>query len=153
MGYIQFIQTINYVFYLQTVHAYRSYGNSEVNRKLESKESMNFDRGGLVSEEEQKSGMQAKKLENWEEQLLHQQPPNGSIVDHVKHENSANGYNMYSHENAEFHATKPTWSQMMPVSSPTSCVTTLSSNMLDFSSNKSDGRHPLPDRSSEVQYE
>ncbi|XP_027068499.1 transcription factor bHLH68-like [Coffea arabica] len=112
--------------------------------------------GGLVAEDQDqnKSGvMHAKKtLENWEEQLLQQQPPNGSnIVDHVKQENSAaNGaYNMYGHENAEFHAAKTTWSQMMPVSSPTSCVTTLSSNMLDFSSSKSDGRHPPPDRSSE----
>ena len=116
-----------------------------------------FYRGGLVAEDQDqnKSGvMHAKKtLENWEEQLLQQQPPNGSnIVDHVKQENSAaNGaYNMYGHENAEFHAAKTTWSQMMPVSSPTSCVTTLSSNMLDFSSSKSDGRHPPPDRSSEV---
>ncbi|KAL3535728.1 hypothetical protein ACH5RR_004189 [Cinchona calisaya] len=133
--------------------------------------------GGLVAEDDQvyqnsKSceEMHGNKrtLENWEEQLLHhqQQTSNGSnstiVDDHVKQENSvANGYNnnnnMYgSNENVElFHAAKAkpisTWSQMMPVSSPTSCVTTLSStNMLDFSSNKSDGvRHPPPDRSSE----
>ncbi|KAL3532472.1 hypothetical protein ACH5RR_005993 [Cinchona calisaya] len=116
--------------------------------------------GGLVSEEDQKA---KKQLENWEEvQLLHLQPPNVVADDHyhVKQENSTgnngayNNSNMYGgHENAEFHAAaaKPTtWSQMMPVSSPTSCVTSLSSNMLDFSNNKSDGiRHPPPDRSSE----
>lgn len=119
--------------------------------------------GGLVVEEDHPKSsaaglgnLQTKKLENWEEQLLqHQQHTNESI----KQENSGviSSYNnMYSHENAEFQAAKPTtWSQMIiPVSSPTSCITTLSSNsnMLDFSSKKSDGRHhhhPPPDRSSE----
>lgn len=67
---------------------------------------------------------------------------NGSI----KQENYSNS-NIYSHENAEFQQAKPNWSQMIiPVSSPTSCVTTLSnssttSNMLDFSSNNSDMMH------------
>ncbi|KAK9268332.1 hypothetical protein L1049_000080 [Liquidambar formosana] len=105
--------------------------------------------GGLVGEED-KSGLshfQAKKLENWENQVLHHQATNASVVD-VKHENSANGY-VYGHGNEEFQAAKPTWSQVMPVSSPKSCVTSFSSNMLDFSSNKADGRHPPPDRSSE----
>lgn len=111
---------------------------------------------------------QAKKLENWEEQLLHhhQQHPNGTnSVDHVNQENSANSYHHHHHQvfgshgnnNAELiqaaAATKPSWPQMMPVSSPKSCVTSLSSNMLDFSNNKADGRHPPPDRSSsEVNY-
>ncbi|XP_021903269.1 transcription factor bHLH68 isoform X2 [Carica papaya] len=108
--------------------------------------------GGLVGEEE-KAAMghfQAKKLESWEEQVLHQ-PPNGGGVVEVKQENSASSF-VYGHANEDFQA-KPTWShhhQVMPVSSPKSCVTTFSSNMLDFSTNnKSDGRHPPPDRSSE----
>ncbi|KAK2970962.1 hypothetical protein RJ640_027443 [Escallonia rubra] len=107
--------------------------------------------GGLVGEED-KTGlchMQAKKLENWEEQLLHQ-APNGSIAD-LKQENTASSYGYSGRLNVEqIQRAKPTWSQMIPVSSPTSCVTSLSSNMLDFSNNlKADGRHPPPDRSSE----
>lgn len=63
---------------------------------------------------------------------------------------------MYEHENnVDFHQqmkliAKPTWSPMMPVSSSKSCVTTLSSNMLDFSNKKSDVSHQPPDHSSEV---
>lgn len=104
--------------------------------------------GGLVGEEE-KSGMshfQAKKLENWEDQVLHQ-ATNPPVVD-IKQENSASSY-MYGHGNEDFQATKPTWSQILPASSPKSCVTSFSSNMLDFSSNKADVKHPQPDRSSE----
>ncbi|KAA8523134.1 hypothetical protein F0562_009557 [Nyssa sinensis] len=105
--------------------------------------------GGLVGDED-KSGLshiQTKKLENWEEQLLHQ-ASNASAVD-VKQENSASSY-VYGQGNVEYQAPKPTWSQMMPASSPkSSTVTSLSSNMLDFSGSKTDGRHPPPDRSSE----
>lgn len=129
-------------------------------------------RGGLVVEDQDKSGLthiqqQAKKLENWEEQLLHhhhhqQQASNGgaTCVDHVKQENSYHQlfgtHGNHNNTNAELMqaatpTTKPSWPHhMMPVSSPKSCVTSLSSNMLDFSNNKSDARHPPPDRSSEV---
>ncbi|OMO58189.1 hypothetical protein COLO4_34813 [Corchorus olitorius] len=116
--------------------------------------------GGLVGEDE-KGGMgqflQAqgnKKMENWEqEQALHQ----ASINVEVKQENSASSYVNYGHhannEDFETTTTKPTWShQVMPVSSPkSSCVTSFSSNMLDFSGNKATdhARHPPPDRSSE----
>uniref|UniRef100_A0A5B7CC38 Putative transcription factor bHLH68 n=1 Tax=Davidia involucrata TaxID=16924 RepID=A0A5B7CC38_DAVIN len=102
---------------------------------------------------EDKSGLshiQTKKtLENWEEQLL-QQASNASVVD-VKQENSASSF-VYGHGNVEYQAApNPTWSQMMPASSPkSSCISTLSTNMLDFSNTtKTDGRHPPPDRSSE----
>lgn len=109
--------------------------------------------GGLVGEEDKcgLSHIQAKKLENWEEQLLQHHASNGSSLPHVKQENSAIGTYAYGHvNNAEFQAgPKPSWSQMMPVSSPNSCVSSLSTNILDFSSNKADGRHPPPDRSSE----
>lgn len=104
-----------------------------------------------------------QKLDILEEQLLQQEDSNGSnFVDHVKQENLANHYHMYgttsttssrgiSAETQQVNIAKPSWSQgIMSVSSPTSCVTSLStSNMLDFS-NKKDSRHPPPDRSSEV---
>ncbi|KAE7998715.1 hypothetical protein FH972_003228 [Carpinus fangiana] len=105
--------------------------------------------GGLVSEED-KVGMsqfQAKRLENWEEQLL-SQAPNASVVN-VKQEHPASSY-VYGHgAHEDFQAAKPTWSHVISASPPKSCVTSFSSNMLDFSSNKADGRHPPPDRSSE----
>ncbi|XP_027357933.1 transcription factor bHLH68 [Abrus precatorius] len=96
---------------------------------------------GVVGEED-KAGMgqfQTKKLENWEDQML-SQAPNASLVD-VKQENSASSY-VYGHGNEELQSSKPSWS-------PKSCVTSFSSNMLDFSNNKTDARHPPPDRSSE----
>ncbi|KAI7989542.1 Transcription factor bHLH68 [Camellia lanceoleosa] len=105
--------------------------------------------GGLVGEED-KSGLshvQGKKLDNWEAQLL-QQASNAPSVE-IKQENSAANSYVYGLGNGEYHAAKPTWSQIMPASSPKSCVTSLGSNMLEFSSNKLDGRHPPPDRSSE----
>uniref|UniRef100_A0A2N9H1B9 BHLH domain-containing protein n=1 Tax=Fagus sylvatica TaxID=28930 RepID=A0A2N9H1B9_FAGSY len=107
--------------------------------------------GGLVSEEDKVIGMSqfqaAKKLENWGEQL-YSQAANASVVN-VKQENSASNY-VYGHGTEDFQAVKPTWSQVMPTSSPkSSCVTSFNNNMLDFSSNKVDGRHPPPDRSSE----
>lgn len=120
--------------------------------------------GGLVDEED-KSGIshlqQVLKLNKWEEQLLHhhqqqqQASPIGSINsihNDVKQENTLNGYHVFGSNNInpEFRAAaEPTWPQMMPVSSPKSCVTSLGSNMLDFSNNKADGRQLLPDRSSE----
>ncbi|KAK7358342.1 hypothetical protein VNO77_00269 [Canavalia gladiata] len=103
---------------------------------------------GLVSEED-KGGMcqvQSKKLENWEEQML-SQTPSAPLVD-VKQETSVNSY-VYGHGNEEFQAAKPTWSHMVPASSPKSCVTSFSSSMLDFSNNKTEARPPPPDPSSE----
>ncbi|KAK7314443.1 hypothetical protein VNO77_32967 [Canavalia gladiata] len=98
---------------------------------------------GVVGEEE-KGGMgqfQTKKLENWEDQML-SQTPNASLVD-IKQEKSVNSY-VYGHGNEELHSSKPnSWS-------PKSCVTqSFSSNMLDFSNNKTDARHPPPDPSTE----
>jgi hypothetical protein len=101
--------------------------------------------------EEDKIGMSqlvAKRMENLEEQFL-SQAPNASVVN-VKQEHSASSY-VYGHgAHEDFQAVKPTWSHVISASSPKSCVTSFSSNMLDFSSNKADGRHPPPDRSSEV---
>ncbi|XVF34867.1 hypothetical protein REPUB_Repub18cG0095600 [Reevesia pubescens] len=118
--------------------------------------------GGLVGEEDQKGGgigqfqVQPKKLENWEEQAaLHQASNANSVVD-VKQENSANSY-VYRHANEDFHHQQApkaaAWSHQVmaaaAASSPKSCVTSFSCNMLDFSGNKADARQPLPDRSSE----
>ncbi|XP_071723671.1 transcription factor bHLH68-like [Rutidosis leptorrhynchoides] len=116
---------------------------------------------GLVGED--KSALahmqQTKKLENWEQQLLHdhQQHHNSSNVNFlletsVKQENSRNFGPSYSQ--SEFHGVKPNnWSsQMIPVSSPNSCISSLSNNILDFSttiSNKLDGKRPRQDQSSE----
>ena len=107
-------------------------------------------RGGFVGEEEKNAicHFQAKKMENWEDQVMHQATNPPPVVD-IKQENSGNSY-MYGHGTEEFQPTKPTWSQIMPASSPKSCVTSFSSNMLDFSGKKSDVKHPQPDRSSEV---
>ncbi|KAI8555958.1 hypothetical protein RHMOL_Rhmol05G0215900 [Rhododendron molle] len=113
--------------------------------------------GGMVGDQEDKPGLspiiQAKKMENWEEQLvLHQEASNGGAAAEVKQENSSSSSYAYGHGNAvvDCEGGKPAnWSQMMAASSPKSCVTSLSSNMLDFSNNKADGRHPRPDRSSE----
>ncbi|XP_022751709.1 transcription factor bHLH68-like isoform X2 [Durio zibethinus] len=106
--------------------------------------------GGLVGQEE-KDGIgqfhvQPKKLENWlEEQALPQASNATSVVD-VKQENSASSY-AYGHAKEDFHhqATKPAWSHQIiaAASSPKSCVTSFSSNMLDFSGNKlADTRQP-----------
>lgn len=70
----------------------------------------------------------------------------------MKQELSSKSDYIYGHGNLEFQASKPTsgWSQMIPAaSSPKSCVTALSNNMMDFS-NKPDLMHPQPDRSSDV---
>nr|DAD26867.1 TPA_asm: hypothetical protein HUJ06_028335 [Nelumbo nucifera] len=105
--------------------------------------------GGLVGEEDRSAlgHFQAKKLENWEDQLLYQSPSSVPSVD-VKQEVSENGY-VYGHGNEEFQSARSSWSQVMPASSPRSCVTSFSSNMLDFSNSKSDGKHQQPDHSSE----
>lgn len=112
----------------------------------------------MVGEEDKPAGLspinQNKKLDNWEEHvLMNQEGSNGE----VKQENSSSSSTyVYGHGNAVLDcsegAGKPStnWSQMMAASSPKSCVTSLSSNMLDFSNKKADGRHPPPDRSSEV---
>ncbi|CAN4085801.1 unnamed protein product [Withania somnifera] len=111
--------------------------------------------GGLVGGEDKSENlgnMQVKKLENdWDEEAFLSQPD--SVID-VNQKNVANSY-MYEHgNNVDFYqltelAAKPTWTQITPVSSPKSCVTTVSSNMLDFSNKNSDARRQPPDHSSE----
>lgn len=104
--------------------------------------------GGLSAGEEEKfvmSQFQATKLENWEDQILNPSPRN----DVIKQEVSQNS-NLYGHGDEDFQAAprSANWSQIMPVSSPTSCVTSFrnnSNNIFDFSYNK----NQQPDQSSE----
>ncbi|XVE70449.1 hypothetical protein DITRI_Ditri10aG0073600 [Diplodiscus trichospermus] len=111
--------------------------------------------GGLVGEEEKgrmgQFQVQPKKLENWEEQALNQASNAISVVD-VKQENSAASSYVYGHAHEDFHqANKLAWSHQIKAaaSSPkSSCVTNFSSNMLDFSGKKADGRQPPSDRTS-----
>ncbi|MCL7022669.1 hypothetical protein MKW94_030779 [Papaver nudicaule] len=124
----------------------------------------------IVEEGDERSGLssaqynqQVKKLQNWEEQILYPYEANdnnNSIVDHVKQEVSESAAYVYGLvSNGEFQTGRavPNWSthhQVMPVSSPSSCVTSFCSNsMLDLSTTKSDTHgtkhHPQPDHSSE----
>lgn len=113
-----------------------------------------FFRGGLSSQEDgfgTLSHFQPKgRLENWEEdQILIPQYPRAPVVDFIKQEsNSQNSINLCNnpHGDEEFQlapSSRPVWSpvQIMPVSSPRSCVTSLSNNnILDFTYNKADNK-------------
>lgn len=108
-------------------------------------------RGGCWGEEEKYglTPLQTRKIETWEDQLLY--PSAAAHVAEVKREYSGSGY-LHGHGNEEeAKASKAPWSQIMPASSPRSCITTsFSRNMLDFS-NKQPGRmHHQPDNSSVV---
>lgn len=112
--------------------------------------------------DEQKGGMgqfEAKKLlEDWEEEILNSNGHHHHQLDHVKKEQYVYGHGdgggRVGGRSEDFQLPhKQSWSHMIPASSPQSCVTSFSSNMLDFSNNSppdSRPRHPLPDRSSEV---
>ncbi|XP_042496704.1 transcription factor bHLH68-like [Macadamia integrifolia] len=105
--------------------------------------------GGLVGEEDRvglNNQFQSKKLDNWEDQVLYPSPSVAAVD--VKQEASENGY-PHAHANEELKAVRRPWSQIMLASPPRSCVTSYSSNMLDFSNNKGDGKHQQPDQSPE----
>ncbi|KAI3463323.1 hypothetical protein Pfo_019986 [Paulownia fortunei] len=98
--------------------------------------------GGLAGGEEERFGaslfQQQKKLENWEDQVLNLNPSFTRIpVGDVKQEVAQSSCQLYDDE---FQASRPShhcWPhQIMPVSSPTSCITTLSNNILNFSGGK-----------------
>lgn len=123
--------------------------------------------GGLASEEEADnkfgggSHFQHKRLENWEDQQNQQILINPSLlrvpIFDIKQEDAHSSQVYGTHRNVanEFQtSSRPnSWSPVvMGVSSPRSSVTTTnstSSNMLDFSGNKGDGRIQYPDHSSE----
>lgn len=124
-------------------------------------------RGGFSGEEERlcPSNFQPKKLENWENQILNPSL-RVPVVEVIKQEVTQQYSNLYGHHHAneEFQAPRlpvppAAWSQIMGTAvsspSPRSCITTSSSNMLDFTYNKAtDGSisntQPPVDRSSEV---
>jgi len=101
------------------------------------------------------NNFQPKRLENWEDhQILNNPSPRVPVIDAIKQEVSQNS-NLYSHGDEDFQAPRSAWSQMMPVSSPSSCVTSFrnnnnnNNNLFDFSYNKVDGRNiEHPDQSS-----
>ncbi|XP_027126564.2 transcription factor bHLH68 isoform X1 [Coffea arabica] len=107
--------------------------------------------GGLANEQERFVGspFQNKKLENWEDQTLN--PSLGVPVSDVKQEVALSTSVLFrAAADEEFQAsTRPSWSQVVQASSPTSCVTSLSSNLLNFSSSKAEGRNQNPENSSE----
>ena len=108
---------------------------------------------GLPGEEERLgfSHFQSKKLENWDDHHILNPSPRVPIVDVIKQEVSQSG-NLYGHGHEEFQASGSTWSHMVPVASPRSSVTSLSSNnLLDFTYNKADHRkNQIPYGTSEV---
>lgn len=99
---------------------------------------------------------QPKKFESWEDHHLQIINPYSSsgvdVVDDVKQE-APQANNLYLHGAGEFQATAASnWPQIMPLS-PRSCVTSLSSNILDFSHTKpadKKNNQQHPDHSSEV---
>ncbi|KAL3631912.1 hypothetical protein CASFOL_024896 [Castilleja foliolosa] len=128
--------------------------------------------GGLANiNEEEAFGanlfQQQKKLENWEDQVLDLNPIISSnftkglvnpTMDHVKQEAYKSQFYGQSLDDNEFiHHTNVklsnSWTshhhQAMPVSSPTSCITTLSNNILNFSGEKSKNQQHNQDHSSE----
>ncbi|KAL6539189.1 hypothetical protein OROGR_011838 [Orobanche gracilis] len=87
--------------------------------------------GGLVNSEEERFGAslfhEQKKLANWEEdQVLDLNSLSSScqVLNYV---------NNNDNNNDQFNRTLPGHHQVIPVSSPTSCVTTLSNNFFNFS--------------------
>jgi len=117
--------------------------------------------GGLSADEEDKfvmSHFQPKKLEIWEDQILNP-TPRVPIVDVIKQEVSQNS-NFFGHGDEDFQPPRSACSEMMPVSSPRSCVITSfttnnndnNNNIFDLSYNKVDARNQHPDQSSESIY-
>ncbi|XP_058114274.1 transcription factor bHLH68-like isoform X2 [Magnolia sinica] len=106
--------------------------------------------GGLVSEEDRCnfSNFQAKKMENWEDQVLFPSASSVHMVG-VKQETTESGHALGHGAHEESQAVRTPWGQVLPASSPRSCVTSFSSNMLDFSNSKVEGKHQESDHSSE----
>ncbi|RWR77877.1 transcription factor bHLH68-like protein [Cinnamomum micranthum f. kanehirae] len=103
---------------------------------------------GLVGDENRCSfgHFHSKKMDSWEDQMLF---PSSSVhVVDVKQE-SPEGRYVYGHESEEFQTILSPWNQVLPASSPRCCVSSFTSNILDFSHPKLQERHQEPDHSSE----
>ncbi|KAL2539223.1 Transcription factor bHLH [Abeliophyllum distichum] len=83
--------------------------------------------------------LQQKKLENWEDQVLNSLSFRVPVVD-VKQESN----HFYRQIDDEFRACKSSWPQVIPVSSPNSCITSLSNSILNFSSAKENRKNQNP---------
>lgn len=93
------------------------------------------------------------RVENWEENVINNQSSSMIQMIDEKQEVDQN-HNFFGHaSNDEYHnqVSRNSWAhhQLNLVSSPTSCVTSLSSNLLNFSSNKQEGRRERSDNSTE----
>lgn len=117
-----------------------------------------FGSTGLPGEEERLGfdHFQPKNTENWDVQILNPSS-RAPFMDVIKHEasQSENFYNQGHHEEFQTSGLGSSWSHMVPVSSPSSHVTTSlsSDNILDFTYNKLDhSKNQLPDQISEVKY-
>ncbi|RZS22981.1 hypothetical protein BHM03_00055822 [Ensete ventricosum] len=89
--------------------------------------------------------LQTKKTKNCEQQVYPSAP--AQITD-TEQEFFGRGYVHMSRGNEEIHASKSTWSQVLPALSPNSCITTsFSTNVLTTFSSKAD---QLPETSSEI---
>lgn len=108
-------------------------------------------------EQQQHHSFQEKmRLENWEEQVLSHQQASMGVVD-VKQESNINNNNGYliSSPNSPPNKSCVTTATTTSLNSNDDNSNNNNNNMLDFSSNHnglnlSEGRHALPDRSSEV---
>ncbi|KAL6491707.1 hypothetical protein OROGR_034072 [Orobanche gracilis] len=93
--------------------------------------------GGLVNSEEERFGAslyhEQKKLVNWEEDQVLDLNSLSSSCQVLNYVNNKNYYNNNDNNNDQFNRTWPGHHQVIPVSSPTSCVTTLSNNFFNFS--------------------
>ena len=93
---------------------------------------------------------QTKKMENWDDPVVYSSA--GARVIDIKQELSVDkGYNIFGQAREELQVPMSSWSQILPNSSPRSCVTTsFNSSMLDFSnSSKAEARHHQLDHSSQ----
>ncbi|THU60630.1 hypothetical protein C4D60_Mb07t14820 [Musa balbisiana] len=108
-------------------------------------------RGGLVGEEEKYgwTPFQTKKMmssDDPHDEVLF--PSATAHIADIKQEYSGSGY-VHSHGNEGIQVSRSAWGQILPASSPRSCITTsFSTNILDFSNMA----RRQPDNSSELSY-
>ncbi|CAA2974522.1 transcription factor bHLH68-like isoform X1 [Olea europaea subsp. europaea] len=99
--------------------------------------------GGFTGDEDMfgTTLLQQKALENGEDKVLNSSSFRVPVLD-VKQESS----HYYRQVDDEFQACKSSWPQLIPVSSPNSCITSLSNSFLNFSSSKGNRKNQNPDQ-------
>lgn len=100
-------------------------------------------RGGFTGDEDMfgTTLLQQKALENGEDKVLNSSSFRVPVLD-VKQEST----HYYRQVDDEFQACKSSWPQLIPVSSPNSCITSLSNSFLNFSSSKGNRKNQNPDQ-------